>query len=109
MLDDVGIDPEVQLVDELALRALQVLECATADHLARSLVADPEHENAAALVREGDAVLDELLEVEVVLFASLNSRRSASTDPIQVRSFSSARSCFIRAASSTVGARSTPQ
>jgi hypothetical protein len=65
--DLVGINAEGQALRQAALRPVQALKRAAANDQARALVSHPKHKAAAAFVRQGNAVLHELLELEARL------------------------------------------
>lgn len=61
------INTYMQLVDEPLARPLGLFEGLAADHLARSLVRNPEHDPTAAQIGHGTGVLGEIVELVGVL------------------------------------------
>jgi hypothetical protein len=67
MHDFIGIDAETELLDQSGLGPLDIGERPAANDLVGARVGHAQHNGTTALVRQGSAILYELLEMKVAL------------------------------------------
>ena len=67
MPNPVSVNPKPKPLNQAGLRPLQVVECLTANDATRAFVRNAKNHSAAALIRDGRAILQEFVKVEATL------------------------------------------